>query len=648
MHLFKNILFSATCPIARCGASHELAAYVLPVRGKSKAGFGLRSFFAHPAIALPQLPRHSGVVRPPEVWGSMVDTAEFDPIGVQTVADEASPAGTPIGQMLLARGFITAGDLERALAFQARFGGRLGAVLVRIGALSENNLLATLSDQLELPVLPGNDLPADAGGMLAAIERSGQPAEWWLDQEAVVWQNQADGTVHCAARDPLLPSLNEAVEQAFGDQEVQWWLVLNQDLDRALDMVEQALRQSRHSVSDEVGHLRELAEEAPVVELVSNTLSQALGEHASDIHLEPEERRFRIRYRVDGVLHTRLTLPRERFDAVASRVKLLAGMDIAERRLPQDGRTTQRINGQEIDIRVSALPGTWGESLVLRLLPKERQQFQLTRLGMEPDHARRFSTAITEPNGIILVTGPTGSGKSTTLYAALEAINDGSKKIITVEDPVEYDIAGVNQVQVHAEIGYSFARALRSLLRQDPDIVMIGEIRDLETAQIAVQASLTGHLVFSTLHTNDAISAFTRLIDMGLEPFLVASSLRWVLAQRLVRRLCPACAEAAEPPTAEIAAELPRVAAAAAWRRSRGCPRCQSTGYSGRVGIYEVIEIVEPLQEAILQHLPAHQATEIARRAGFRSLRQDGLVKAAAGITSIDEVMRVTGLKIAD
>jgi general secretion pathway protein E len=429
--------------------------------------------------------------------------------------------------------------------------------------------------------------------------------------------------------------------------------VLNQDLDRALDMVEQALRQSRHSVSDEVSHLRELAEEAPVVELVSNTLSQAAGERASDIHLEPEERNFRIRYRIDGVLHTRLTLPRERFDAVASRVKLLSGMDIAERRLPQDGRTTQRINGQEIDIRVSALPGTWGESLVLRLLPKQRQQFRLEKLGMEPDHVRRFAGAIAEPNGIVLVTGPTGSGKSTTLYAALEAINDGSKKIITVEDPVEYDIAGVNQVQVHAEIGYSFARALRSLLRQDPDIVMIGEIRDLETAQIAVQASLTGHLVFSTLHTNDAIAAFTRLIDMGLEPFLVASSLRWVLAQRLVRRLCEACAEPAPPPLAEIAAEAasalgPDGSARARWRAGRGCPRCQGTGYSGRLGIYEMVEVVEPLQEAILQHLPAHQATEIARRAGFRSLRQDGLVKAAAGITSVDEVLRVTGLKIAD
>jgi len=290
---------------------------------------------------------------------------------------------------------------------------------------------------------------------------------------------------------------------------------------------------------------------------------------------------------------------------------------------------------------------------VLRLLSKELQQLHLETLGMAADHRRSFTAAIAEPNGILLVTGPTGSGKSTTLYAALDAINDGKKKIITAEDPVEYDIVGVNQVQVHAEIGYSFARALRSILRQDPDIIMIGEIRDLETAQIAVQASLTGHLVFSTLHTNDAVSAFTRLVDMGVEPFLIAAALRAVIAQRLVRRLCPRCAAEAEPPSDPVIAELrpaiaPEALHRARWRRSVGCAECQETGYQGRLGIYELVEVVEPLQEAILRRVPPHEATEIARRAGSRSLRQDGLLKAAAGITSVDEVMRVTGLKIAD
>src|SRR5579884_750546 len=561
-------------------------------------------------------------------------------------------ATLPIGQLLLRRGLIGEADLERGLAFQARFGGRIGALLVRIGALSESNLLAALSDQLGLPVLDSDDLPT-AAQALDAMARSGQRPEWWLDQEAVVWENAADGTINCIARDPLLPSLEEGVERAFAHHAVQWWLVLNQDLDRILDQVEQALRQDTTNLSDEVSHLRELAEEAPIVELVANTLSQALGERASDIHFEPEERHFRIRYRIDGVLHTRLSLPRERFDAVASRVKLLSGMDIAERRLPQDGRIGQRINGQEVDIRVSALPGTWGESLVLRLLPKEREQFTLEKLGMEPDHRRRFGAAITEPNGILLVTGPTGSGKSTTLYTALEAITDGTKKIITVEDPVEYDIAGVNQVQVHPDIGYTFARALRSLLRQDPDIVMIGEIRDLETAQIAVQASLTGHLVFSTLHTNDAISAFTRLIDMGVEPFLVASVLRGVVAQRLVRRLCRHCAAPAPAPGGEIADEFAACAAAAAiaapqWRHAAGCRDCLGTGYQGRLAIYEIVELTAPLREAVLQRRPADAAARLAREAGFRSLRQDGLLKAARGITSIDEVIRVTGLNPAD
>jgi general secretion pathway protein E len=535
-------------------------------------------------------------------------------------ADEARLA--PIGVALTSRGLIDADDVERALAFQAQFGGRLGGVLVRMGALAEADLLDALSCQLGLPVLTAAAVPADAEAFLAAMAQSGRPADWWLDHEAVVWE--ADGAIHCAARDPLLPSLGEAVDAAFTDHPPrQWWLILSQDLDRALELLDQALRQSRRSTSDDVGHLRELAEEAPVVELVSNTLSQSLNERASDIHIEPSEKRFRIRYRIDGVLHTRLTLPRERFDAVASRVKLLSGMDIAERRLPQDGRTTQRINGQEVDVRVSALPGTWGESLVLRLLPKERQDLGLDTLGMEADHRLRFSRLIRQPNGILLVTGPTGSGKSTTLYAALESINDGSKKIITVEDPVEYDIVGVNQVQVHADIGYTFARALRSILRQDPDIIMIGEIRDLETAEIAVRAALTGHLVLSTLHTNDAASAFTRLVDMGVEPFLVASAVRGVIAQRLVRRRCAACGEVGG---------------------GRGCVQCQGTGYKGRLGIYEMIEVDEPIQNAILERRPRHELTELARKRGHRSLREDGLIKAKGGLTQVDEVMRVTGL----
>jgi general secretion pathway protein E len=343
----------------------------------------------------------------------------------------------------------------------------------------------------------------------------------------------------CAARDPLLPSLREAMRHAFPGRRVHWCLCRAQDLERMLDGL------AHHARSDEWGggdeqQLRAMAEEAPVVELVSNLMAQAVEQRASDIHLEPEERTFSVRFRIDGVLHNRLSLPRDRFDAVASRLKLISGMDIAERRLPQDGRLSTRVGGQEMDIRVSALPGVHGESIVMRLLPKERKELGLERLGFEADHLAMMKAWTAEANGIVLVTGPTGSGKSTTLYASLAAANDGLKKIITVEDPVEFQLPAITQIQAHPDIGLTFANALRSILRQDPDVIMIGEIRDLETAQIAVQAALTGHLVLSTLHTNDAISAFTRLIDMGVEPFLVATPVRAVQAQRLVRRLCTA------------------------------------------------------------------------------------------------------------
>jgi len=343
-------------------------------------------------------------------------------------------------------------------------------------------------------------------------------------------------------------------------------------------------------------------------------------------------------------------LGRDRFDAVASRIKIISGLDIAERRLPQDGRLSLRLSGEMVDIRVSSLPSTWGESLVLRLLPKERQQFRLDRLGMSPDNLELFRFWAREPHGIILITGPTGSGKSTTLYATLEEINDGSTKIVTVEDPVEYSVKGISQVHAQPDIGYTFARALRSILRQDPDRIMIGEIRDLETAQIAVQAALTGHMVFSTLHTNDSLSAFTRLVDMGVEPFLVASAVRLVMAQRLARRLCPQCAQP-ERPTGEVElqiAELRRRAprlfdGAAHWRRPIGCRSCFSSGFKGRLGVYEMVSVSPEIHDAILQRASAQEMSELARRQGARTLREDGITKAWRGETSLDEVFRVTG-----
>jgi general secretion pathway protein E len=552
-----------------------------------------------------------------------------------------------IGTMLLERGLITQQDLDKALAFQRQFKGRLGSVLVRIGALSEDTLLPVLAEQLGLTLLSATELPSQPAEIASAIQTTGLPAEWFADQQLVVWAG-LDGVIHCVSRNPIDSYLQETIAVALGGHAYQWHFVRTQDLERLVKLIEVGPKEGQ---ADEIAHLRELAEEAPTIELVNNVLAQAIDEGASDIHIEPGESTFDIRFRIDGVLHTRMTQPRSRFDAVASRIKLVCGMDIAERRLPQDGRITIRAGGADMDIRVSALPGVHGESIVTRLLPKERKHLNLGWLGMEADHHARFKRWVEEPNGIILVTGPTGSGKSTTLYAALDATNDHTKKIITVEDPVEYRLAGVTQVQTQSEIGYDFARALRSILRQDPDVIMIGEIRDLETAEIAVQSALTGHMVLSTLHTNDALSAFTRLLDMGVEPFLVASAVRAVQAQRLVRRLCDQCSKPEEPPEAiaEIARGLKKwhptiLGDEPNWRIPVGCPACRGSGYKGRTGIYELAEVSPAIQDAIMKRATTTEMVGIARLEGHRSLRDDGLIKAWRGLTSVDEVLRVTGV----
>jgi len=554
----------------------------------------------------------------------------------------------PIGQLLIEAGLIGEADLSRAIAFQERYGGRLGSILVRLGALSEERLLPILSKQLGLPVLAEDDLPADAAAYLDAIGQSGYPVDWWVDQEALPWA--ADGGFWVIARDPLMTDLQEFTHAAYGAVPVRWGLMASQGLDRAIEKVEQQGSAEGRNFSDEVSHLRELAEEAPVIELVNSLIAQAFEEHASDVHVEPAERDFRVRFRLDGVLQTRLTLARDRFDAVASRIKIISGLDIAERRLPQDGRLSLRLSGEMVDIRVSSLPSTWGESLVLRLLPKERQQFRLDRLGMSPDNLESFRFWAREPHGIILITGPTGSGKSTTLYATLEEINDGASKIVTVEDPVEYSVRGISQVHAQPDIGYTFARALRSILRQDPDRIMIGEIRDLETAQIAVQAALTGHMVFSTLHTNDSLSAFTRLVDMGVEPFLVASAVRLVVAQRLARRLCPNCAQP-EHPTGDVERQIEDLRQRAPqifegqprWRRPIGCRQCFGSGFKGRLGLYEMVSVSPEIHDAILRRVSAQEMGDMARGHGARTLREDGIAKAWRSETSLDEVYRVTG-----
>ncbi|QNN47847.1 Flp pilus assembly complex ATPase component TadA [Thermomonas brevis] len=568
-------------------------------------------------------------------------------VPIATVSDVAAGESALLGQMLIARDLIGVADLERALELQASMGGRIGNLLVRIGALSEEQLLAVLSDQLGFP-LAGRDvaLPELDAWVIPGDEPV--PVDWMQDRGVLLWQDPEGETI-CASRDPLEPSLREAIDYLFPSTPVRHVLAPAQLMDNTLDKLANGLLSATQG-GDDVRHLRELAEEAPVVELVNSLLAQAVEQRASDIHLEPDEHEFFVRFRIDGVLYTRLQLPRERFNAVASRLKLISGMDIAERRLPQDGRLSVRASGQAMDIRASALPGVHGESIVLRLLPKERKDLGLERLGMESDHLALLHDWSREAHGIILVTGPTGSGKSTTLYATLAAADDGMKKIITVEDPVEFQLPRITQIQTHADIGLTFAGALRSILRQDPDVIMVGEIRDRETAEIAIQSALTGHLVLSTVHTNDAIGAFTRLIDMGVEPFLVATPVKGLQAQRLVRRLCPHCARPAAHVLPAIVEEAAQWAVRVLgdvpmrWHEPVGCARCQHSGYRGRVGIYELIPVDEAMQQAVVAGAGHAELKAMARTRGYRFLREDGLLKAWQGLTSVDEVLRVTAV----
>lgn len=555
----------------------------------------------------------------------------------------------PLGQILLKRNYIQQRDLEKALVIQTQVGGRLGGILMRAGSVSEINLLDALSVQLGFKLI-GRDLeiPSDEQ-IFTTIDALQISLEWFVQHEAVVWQ--ANDRIVCLARDPLSTLLDEALTRKSSFA-IEYCLSRAQVLDALLNSLKSRQKElgSDISIDSDIQHLREMAEEAPVIELVNNIISQAMEERASDIHIEPEADTFDVRYRIDGVMFTQRTLPKQRYYAVASRLKLVSGIDIAERRLPQDGRIGMRINGQELDIRVSSLPGVNGESIVMRLLPKERQDMMLEKLGFLPDHLVLLRDWVQQPHGILLVTGPTGSGKSTTLYSALDESNDGVRKIITVEDPVEFRLPHITQVQVHSDIGLTFAAALRSILRQDPDVIMIGEIRDLETAEIAVQAALTGHLVLSTLHTNDAMSAFTRLIDMGVEPFLAATPVIAVQAQRLVRRLCH-CSEpttVADSVAVRVSPFVNKLFSGQVpnWRKAVGCAQCQHTGYRGRLGIYELVGVGEGIRDLVLAKASLSDLQKKAREEGFRDLATDGLIKAWQGLTSVEEVHRVTSMHV--
>ncbi len=573
---------------------------------------------------------------------------------------------SPIGEILIERGLVSPRDLSQALALQAEVGGLLGQALLRLGAITEEQLLAVISEQLDLPIAETADLPPEPEAFLRAADRLKLAPRWFEVRRCAAWlsedQNPSSETedaapfLHVVAADPLDPGMREAVEaavrRALDRARIIYYLAASPTLDVCLRRLETSAENADEDQFADAARLREMAEEAPVIDFVNALFAGALKENASDIHVEAFEHTFLARYRIDGVLHTRRTEPRARFDAVSSRIKLVAGMDVAERRLPQDGRHTIRFAGREIDLRVSTVPSTWGESLVIRLLRKQTELPDLEGLGLTGRSSDLLGELIACPNGVILVTGPTGSGKSTTLYRGLERINDGFRKIITIEDPVEYDIAGVTQIQVKADIGYTFASGLRAILRQDPDVILVGEIRDGETATIAAQAALTGHLVLSTLHTNSALAAVTRLEDIGLERFLISACVRGLVAQRLVRRVCPACGveedgsegEALCAEARDAGAEIcPDPQAPPQWRRAVGCPECDGTGYKGRIAVFEIVRLDDPLREAIGAGASLRELQRIARRQGFLTLFEDGLSKARAGLTTLSEIYRVCG-----
>ncbi len=540
-----------------------------------------------------------------------------------------------LGEILIERKLITEEDLERALELQKERGDKIGKTLVDMGFIAMRDVLAALSDQLGVPLVSIDGPPAVSTETEALSPR-------FLRQFRCLPVGRDDHTVMLAMADPLDVETVAAVRSCTG-LKVNTVLAAEQEILDAIDKYygdsargETAIDPDNADAAEDLEHLRDMASEAPVIRLVNAIIAQAVEKRSSDIHLEPFEKEFRIRYRIDGVLYNQEPPPREMKAAMISRVKLMAKLNIAERRLPQDGRIKIKTLGREVDLRVSTLPTLYGESVVMRLLDRSAGDFyDLGRLGFDQHMLSRMEHYTSLPHGIFLVTGPTGSGKSTTLYSALKRINQADKKIITIEDPVEYQMDGINQIHVNTQIGLTFASGLRHIVRQDPDVIMVGEIRDRETADVAIRSSLTGHFVYSTLHTNDAPSAITRLTDMGVENYLITSSLVAVLAQRLVRVICPNC-KAADG--TRIAPDGETVKC----YRGRGCEQCFGSGYTGRVGIFEMMELNDEIRKLIMHNDDAVAITNEARRNGMRNLREDGWLKVSQGVTTADEVMRVT------
>jgi general secretion pathway protein E len=551
-----------------------------------------------------------------------------------------------LGELLVAEGLATPDVIALAVERGQTTGELLGEALVALGAVTAEDILKTVARQHGLTFLGRDELPAP----LPVIKNLSPK---YLKQYGVCPVSIDGGVLTVATADPLNPLITDDLRQSTGlavKIVVSAPDAIQDAIDRtyngnnsALQRIVEGMDDDRGpDADDDIDHLRDMAFEAPVVRLVNLLVENAIEAEASDIHIEPFEDTLRIRYRIDGVLFDQEAPPRRLQAAVTSRIKIMAEMNIAERRLPQDGRIRVTLHGRRVDIRVSTIPTVHGESIVMRLLDRTTVFHPLEQLGFAPDTRRQFEALIHRPHGILLVTGPTGSGKTTTLYGALDKINSPDRKIITVEDPVEYQLKGVNQIPVKPKIGLSFATGLRHIVRQDPDVILVGEIRDLETAEIAIQAALTGHLVFSTLHTNDAPGAITRLQDMGVEPYLVASVLEAVLAQRLVRRICAACRVPEPPSPADVEALGIKPRPGVTIYRGKGCNECRGTGYRGRTGIYELFPITEDARSLILRRASSREIRRHAVEAGMVTLRADGWLKACEGVTTIEEVLRVT------
>jgi general secretion pathway protein E/type IV pilus assembly protein PilB len=552
-----------------------------------------------------------------------------------------------IVEVLLEKGLITPEHLSEAMDLRKKEGVRLDRALVRLGHVNEEELLKIMSEQLAIPMIDLSTVQVDV-----EVLRS-MPAKL-VYRKNLVPISRSNGTLTVATSDPLdLYAFDEL--RLLTGLTIQPVLAPQEEISKLIkahygvggDTIDELMNGDERTATAEASpdseDLLEMAQEASVIKLVNEIFLEALNERASDIHIEPYEKRLSVRYRIDGVLHGASMPPQiSRFQAaIISRIKILSNLNIAEKRLPQDGRIKFQVGNRQIDVRVSVIPMLWGEGIVMRILETSTTLFTLPQLGMAEDTFAVFREIIARPHGILLVTGPTGSGKTTTLYAALQEIMSPEIKMITVEDPVEYHLEGVNQIQVAPKIGMTFARGLRAILRHDPDVVMIGEIRDLETAEAAIQASLTGHLVLSTLHTNDACSAATRLLDMGVEPFLVTSTLAGAMAQRLVRTICPHCKEEYVPDREQFPADFHLEPGMKLWR-GVGCRKCRDTGYRGRSGLFELLVADDAVREKIMERRPAGEMVAVAKKAGLRLLREDGWVKVRAGITTPEEVMRST------